>query len=339
MTGITTNADTLRLHQSSFVLDGLTPYYVLDEPYASDLVTGGVNAIFLSVVSPATWSDTLERTEIALRKIDASTIFQLATTAQGVRDANARGRIAVILVTQAMDMVEKDPRRVALLFRLGYRVLGVCYTFANLLGCGCGELNDGGLTFFGKDVIAAVNELPIMLDVSHSGHQTSLDAVRIARAPCVTHANAYAVVANDRNKKAEVLSIIAAKGGVAGLNSLPSSVRQPDPKNATLDDVMTQLDYMLAHVGETHVGLGLDYVEGYKRAGVVQPQSVRNRTLRPDLFGSVDDYLEVKYPRGLTYITELPNLTQAMLDRGYSPTRIQAVLGGNWLAAFERLVG
>jgi len=332
-------ASTLALHRSALVLDGLTPYYVLDEPYTEDLVKGGVKAIFLSVVSPQGWNETLERTETALAKIEASPLLALATRAEDIRRAAASGRIAVVLVTQAMDMLEKDARRVGVLYRLGYRVLGVCYTFANLLGCGCGELKDGGLTFYGKDVVAAVNELPIMLDVSHAGHQTSLEAVQLARAPCVTHANAHAVVANDRNKHDEVLKIIAAKGGIAGLNALPSTVRQPVPRDATLEDAMRQLDYLLGLMGEAHVGLGLDYVEGYKRAGKVAPQSVRNRTLRPDLFGSVDDYLNVKYPAGLSYITELPNLTQAMAERGYSEARMRGVLGENWVRAFERLVG
>jgi membrane dipeptidase len=212
----------------------------------------------------------------------------------------------------------------------------MCYTFANLVGDGCGERRNAGVSFLGKELIAAVNELPLMLDLSHSGHQTSLEAAQLARAPCCTHANAYAVVANDRNKKDEVLAIIAAKHGVVGLCGLPRAVRHPDP---TLEHMVEHLDYLIKTMGAEHVGLGLDYVEGYKAAGVVLPQSRRNRTLRPDIFGSVDDFLNQSYPRRLDNIRQLPNLTQSMLDRGYDEATMRSVLGESWVGAIARHIG
>jgi membrane dipeptidase len=241
-----------------------------------------------------------------------------------------------VLITQAMDMIEKDPQRVRVLHRLGFRVLGVAYTFANLLGCGCGELRDGGLTFHGQDVVAAVNELPMMLDVSHSGHQTSLDAAQLARAPVVTHANAYAVTPNDRNKKDEVIATVVAKGGVIGLNALPRTVA---PSDASLERMLDHVDYITGKFGMNSMGLGLDYVEGFKQAGHILPQSVRNRTLRPDIFGSVDDFLSLDYAKDLERIDKLPNLTRGLLVRGYTEPQVSGILGGNWLAAFERVVG
>ncbi|MEO7728483.1 MAG: membrane dipeptidase, partial [Burkholderiales bacterium] len=176
----------------------------------------------------------------------------------------------------------------------------------------------------------------MMLDVSHSGHQTSLEAVELAQRPCITHANAYAVVANDRNKKDEVLKIVAAKGGVIGLCGLPRSVYHPDP---TLEHMLDHLDYLVKTMGAQHVGLGLDYVEGYKDAGVVLPQSRRNRTLRPDIFGSVDDFLNQAYPRDLEDIRKAPNLTQGMLDRGHGEEAIKQVLGASWLRAIAANIG
>jgi membrane dipeptidase len=219
---------------------------------------------------------------------------------------------------------------------MGFRVLGVCYTFANLLGCGCGELRDGGLTFYGKDVVSAVNELPMMLDVSHAGHQTSLDAVELANAPVITHANAYAVTPNDRNKKDDVIRCVARKRGVVGLNALPRTV---DLEHATLERMLDHVDYITRTFGIECMGLGLDYVEGFKQAGHVLPQSARNRTLRPDIFGSVDDYLNVDYAAGLERIEKLPNLTRGLLARGYTDEQTRRILGENWLAAFERFVG
>jgi membrane dipeptidase len=328
--------DSQQLHRSALVLDGLTPYYVLEEPYTEALSVAGVSAGFLSVASPQPWDEVLRRTETALNKIEKNPILTLATCTADIRRAKAQQKIALVLITQAADMIEKDLSRVGILYRLGFRVLGVCYTFANMLGCGCGELRDGGLTFLGKDFVAAVNELPLMLDVSHAGHQTSLDAVELARAPVVTHANAYAITPNDRNKKDEVLAVVASKGGVIGLNALPCTVAKHQP---SLEHMIQHVDYITGKFGGQCMGLGLDYVEGFKREGKVLPQSVRNRTLRPDIFGSVDDFLNQEYARGLERIEKLPNLTAALVNKKYAEGTIRGVLGENWLGAFERFVG
>lgn len=324
------------VHRSSIVLDGLTPLYVLDEPYTGALAEGGVSAGFLSIASPQSWDEVLRRTETALTKIEKSSLLTLATRGEDIRRAKREGKIALVLITQALDMVEKDPQRVRTLYRLGFRVLGLCYTFANLLGCGCGELRDGGVTFLGKDVISAVNELPIMLDVSHSGHQTSLEAAQLARAPVVTHGNAYAITPNDRNKKNEVLRAVTEKGGVIGLNALPCAVA---PQSPSLHHMLDHVDYITRSFGMGSMGLGLDYVEGFKRANQVLPQSVRNRTLRPDIFGSVDDFLNQDYAAGLERIDKLPALTRGLIERKYSDAHIRGVLGENWLRAFEQFVG
>lgn len=334
--GKTTEIDAASLHRSALVLDGLTPLYVLDEPYTEALAAGGVSAGFLSIASPQPWDDVLRRTETALTKIEKNPMLTLATCAADIRQAKAKGKIALVLITQAADMIEKEPARVRTLYRMGFRVLGVCYTFANLLGCGCGERSDGGLTFLGKDFVAAVNELPLMLDVSHAGHQTSLDAVKLARAPVVTHGNAYAITPNDRNKKDDVLKIVAEKGGVIGLNALPCTVA---PKAPALDHMLHHVDYITGKFGMQSMGLGLDYVEGFKREGKVLPQSVRNRTLRPDIFGSVDDFLNQDYAKDLERIEKLPNLTRGLLEKGYAEGDIRKILGENWVQAFERFVG
>ena len=324
------------LHTESIVIDGLTPYYTLDEPYTASLIEGGISGALLSVVSDATWDATLQRTEAALEKIEKSPHLMLATRAADFRTAKSHGKVAMMLITQAADMIGTDLKRVGIMHRLGFRILGMCYTFANLAGDGCGERRNAGLSFLGRELVAAVDELPMMLDVSHSGHQTSLEAVQLARAPCITHANAYAVTANDRNKHDEVLRIVAEKGGVIGLCGLPRAVHHPDP---TLAHMLDHLDYLVKTMGAEHVGLGLDYVEGYKDAGVVLPQSRRNRTLRPDIFGSVDDFLNQSYPRGLEDIRQAPNLTQGMLDRGYDSKRVKWVLGESWVRAIEKNVG
>ncbi|MGH8617330.1 MAG: membrane dipeptidase [Burkholderiales bacterium] len=329
-------AATASFHRSALVVDGLTPLYTLDEPYTQSLVEGGVDACLLSVASDASWDVVLQRVEMCLTKIEKSPLLVHARTAADIRAAKASGKVAMLFVTQASDMIEKDLKRVRIMYELGFRILGLCYTFANLMGDGCGERRNAGLSYLGKDLVAAVNELPMMLDLSHSGHQTSLEAAELAKSPCITHANAYAVNANDRNKNDEVLKLVAQKHGAIGLNALPRTVKNDDP---ALADMMVHLDHLIKVMGAEHVGLGLDYVEGFKKAGVVLPQSVRNRTLRPDIFGSVDDFLHQSYPKDLEDIRKLPNLTGAMAARGYDEAKMKWVLGESWLRAIEKNIG
>lgn len=121
-----------------------------------------------------------------------------------------------------------------------------------------------------------------------------------------------------------------------GLCGLPRPVWNENP---TLDHLLDHCDHPVKTVGDRHAGLGPDYAEGYKDANVLLPVSIRNRTLRPDIFGTVDDFLNQDYPRGIETIRLLPKLTQGMLDRGYSKDGMEAILGGNWLRNFEEVVG
>jgi len=89
------SAKARALHEQSFVLDGLTPYYTLDEPYTASLVEGGISGALLSVVSDATWDATLQRTETALEKIEKSPHLMLATCAADFRAAKSKGKVAM----------------------------------------------------------------------------------------------------------------------------------------------------------------------------------------------------------------------------------------------------
>src|SRR3954447_11635779 len=115
------------LHTESIVIDGLTPYYTLDEPYTASLIEGGISGALLSVVSDATWDATLQRSEAALSKIEKSPHLMLATRAADFRTAKSHGKVAMMLITQAADMIGTDLKRVGIMHRLGFRILGMCY--------------------------------------------------------------------------------------------------------------------------------------------------------------------------------------------------------------------
>lgn len=324
-----------RLTKNAFVFDCLSLYYILDDPYVERCLEGGVNAVNITIAAEANFDDTIEKMETALEKIERHPLLMLATSADDCLKAQREGKLGIVPGTQGGSMIEGKLWRVDLLYRLGLRIIGLAYTPGNLFADGCGETRNGGLTFLGKDFVEAVNELPLILDLSHSSHQARAEAAELSLSPVCTHSNAYAINANDRNTHDETAMAIVAKGGAMGLCGLPRSVAPDDP---TLKDIMDHCDHYTKLLGDGAVGLGLDFTEAYQERKVILPESRRWRTLRPDIFGTVEDFGVQSYPRGLESIALLPNLTQALMDSGYSETQISSILGGAWLDVIRRFV-
>ncbi|MCX5590306.1 membrane dipeptidase [Alcaligenes endophyticus] len=335
---MTTYADeTLALHHSSFIFDGLSLFYTLTEPYSENILKAGVNAMNVTFAADEDWDTTLRNLERGLNQIEASPYLKLAVTTQDIWQAKAENKVAVIPGTQGSRMLEHRMENLDVLFRYGVRFFGLAYTGATLFGDGCGERRDAGVSSYGHELIDAVNELPMMLDLSHCGHSTRLQAAQRARAPVCTHSNSYTVNPNDRNTHDETALLIAQKGGVMGMCCLPKSV---SPVAPSLETLLEHQDHYLALIGDEHIGLGLDFTEGLKSTGKpFSAGSVRWRTLRPDIFGTVDEFFTMPYPAGLAGIADLPNYTQALIDRGYTHDQIKGFLGGNWLRAFEKFIG
>jgi membrane dipeptidase len=341
--------ETMRFHEQSFVFDALSLYYVIEEPYAERLLIGGVDATNVTFAVEEEWDDVQRYVEHSLESIERSPVMRLVTTHDELLAAKEGGKLAIVMGTQGASMLGRDPileempdgaglnarfDRLEWLCESGLRSLGLSYTAANVFADGCGETRDAGLSFLGQDLVACVNELNLMLDLSHTGHRSRAEAAALARAPVCTHSNAYALVANDRNTKDETVKAIAAKGGMMGIVAFPGFIADHDP---TVAGMVDHMDHFIGLVGEDRVGIGTDFTEAYQDKKVVLPESRRWRTRRPDMFGSVDDFLVLKYP--LPTIRLLPNLTQAMFDRGYSKERVAAILGGNWLRTFKAFVG
>lgn len=326
----------LEFHRRALVIDFLGMYYLLEERHAERALAAGVNAVNVTFGGEASWDATLQSVEGGLEKIAKSALLTLACTADDIARARSQGRLAIVMGTQGASMLGEDLWRVRILHRLGLRVLGLQGGFGNLFGAGSAETGDAGVTFLGRDLIEIVNGLGMMLDVAHCGHRTARDAIALARAPVCSHANAFAVEATDRNRKDEDIVALAEKGGVIGVCALPRAVREHAP---TLEHVLDHLDHAIEIVGSGHVGIGLDLMEGYRENKTASPGMLRRRTLRPDIFGTVEDYYDDRLPEGLSSIAELPNLSAGLFARGHSEATVADVLGGSWFAAFKRFVG
>jgi membrane dipeptidase len=284
------------------------------------------------------WDDVVRNLDAILGTIAKSDLMMLCLTADDLLEARSRGRLGVVLGTQGATMIEDKLWRLEHLVRLGVRVLGLAYTTANLFGDGCGEKRDAGVSYLGEELIARANALPVLLDLSHCGHRTRADAAALARAPVCTHSNADAVRPNGRNTADATVLAMARKGGMIGVCGLPQSLADAAP---TLEHLLVHLDHLVRLAGVAHVGIGLDYVEAFQdQATVVAPPSVVTwRTRRPDIFGPLSAFGRQPYPAGIETVRALPNLTQGLLDRGYTRDDVAALLGGNWLRVIRTFCG
>lgn len=331
-----------RVHDDALVFDCLALPYVLDEPYTSRMVEGGVDAINVTIASDEeTWDETLRRTEDALAKIEKSDVLLHARDGRDVRNAKRKGKIAVLLGTQGATMLDQDLSRLERMHQLGFRYFAPSYTGASIFADGCGEFRNAGLSILGQELIAQANELRMIVDVSHCGHRSRADIAELALFPACTHSNAYAVVKNDRNTQDETIRVIAGKGGVIGICGL---VRAVWPSAPTLDHMIAHIEHIVGLVGTEHVGLGLDFTEAFQEAfhtgthDRLEPPP-RWRLLRPDIFGTPEEFYTATYPAGLESIRLLPNLTRALCGRGYDESTIRNVLGGNWLRQLDTAAG
>lgn len=333
---IRADAKTLAFHRETLVFDCLSLFYILDEPYAQEALEAGVNVTNCTFGTDEDWNTCLGNFETGLEKIEKSPLLKLALNSSDMVKAQAEGRLAIVIGTQGSAMLDQSIYRLEILYRLGLRIFGLAYTGPTMFADGCGEKRDAGLSFLGRELIDLVNRLPMWLDLSHCGHRTRAQAAAIARAPVCTHSNAYGLNANDRNTTDDTAKAIVAKGGMLGVCGLPKTVW---PQNATLDRLVDHIDYYAKLIGPQNVGFGCDFVAAYKATGHVLPASRRWRTLRPDVFGTVEEFLTQSYPDGITRIGELPNLTQKLYERSYSEAQIAGVMGGNWFRTFKSLVG
>lgn len=331
------DADALALHRETIVFDAATLRYATLEPYASRIHDAGVDVVSLTMASEQdSWEDTLHHIEVLHERMAKLPFLAHCMTYNEVMAATEAGKTAVIFGTQGATPLGTQVWRLRTLHRLGVRFFGLAYTGASVFGDGCGEWRNGGLTFLGHGLMDVANEIGMIIDLSHCGHQTRLEGAQAARFPVCTHSNAYAVTANDRNTKDDAALEIARKGGVIGITGLVRAVAASDP---TLENMVDHVAYFMDLLGPDHVGIGLDLTEGFQEAVKAGQQSIvkppKWRTLRPDIFGSADDFFNVPYPRGLETISLLPDLTAALMCRGYSREEVKGIMGHNWLHVFR----
>ena len=220
---------------------------------------------------------------------------------------------------------------------LGIRMMHLTYNRRNWIGDGCTEPTDAGLSDFGHEVVARLNDRGVIVDTPHSGKQTTLDAVRASRAPvCASHTGCEGVFQHPRCKSDEELKAIADSGGFIGIYILPGLLG--DPQQASILTLLAHIDYAVKLVGPDHVMIGSDSTFSIPDPeDVVRQPAPRARPNWWSLWGPNDltgDPKREGSEGSLAWIN-WPFFTVGLVTLGYSDADIRKIIGGNFLRVFK----
>lgn len=325
------------IHQTAIVIDPCVQYLIRRTERTD---RSGLTAVGLTIPMPGdSFADALPRVCDFLDIIASEPTFCLADSPQAIRDAKANGQIAHILLAQDSLQVGRNLKNLLLWKQLGLRVMQLTYNEQNLAGSGCLELNDGGLTQYGRILIREMEQVGITLDLTHVGEKSFMEAVAVATQPLLaTHSNPKSVVDNPRNISDEQMKAIADSNGVVCVTTWAPLIWDGTPGMPTLDDYLRCLEYAIDLIGIDHVGISTDSM-GTMGA---YPRHDPDPDALP--YGSVtDDFDRLaqppddnnRQPADFNGIEDYPGLTAKMAARGYSTEAIHKLLGGNLMRVFE----
>ncbi|MGE5233853.1 MAG: dipeptidase [Acidobacteriota bacterium] len=303
----------------------------------ADAAASGVAAINLTVAASPDYEEAVRGIAQAQAEVERHRDrLLLVRRASAIEEAHATGRLGIILGFQDGAMIGDRRERLDEFHGLGVRVIQPTYNRRNAIGDGCMEPENHGLTPFGRTVVERMNELGILVDLSHCGQATTRDGIALSKVPvAVTHAGCAAVVDHPRNKRDAELRALAERGGVVGIYWMPYLRRSGQPTSA---DLLAHLEHALQVCGEDHVGIGSDLslsplaltpaareahrkdVEDRRRRGIAAPGE------DPDVFLYLPDLNSAR--------REL-DLAELLAKRGHPDRVIEKILGANFLRLFR----
>jgi membrane dipeptidase len=335
------------VYTRSLVIDTLCPDGPYFDPQAA--LDAGLTAAVVDIPSyPRNFAGAVEglaNWNDALRKKDSKLLKVLK--AEDLAAAKRSGRLGVVLACQDGAILDsstgsvndRNLRNLRFFYDLGLRVLQLTHNERNILGDSFREKSDAGLSRLGEKVVAEMNALGMLIDLSHCGDRTTLEAIALSTKPCaVTHAGCRALQPTQRNKTDEHIRALAAKGGYFGIYNM--SLWLNTKESSSVDDVVDHIDHVVKVGGIDLAGFGSDGPV----LGDDTPQEEKVQGMR----GYVEKNLGLpgaeRYPLHVT-VSELDSpkrmlvLADALSHRGYQEAEVEKILGGNFARVFRESAG
>lgn len=252
--------------------------------------------------------------------------IRFVRTVKDIRQAIQDGKLAVSLHFQGTVPIGEDLSLVETFYKRGIRHMLMAYNARNFVGYGCHEEEDKGLTPFGRNLILEMNRVGMLVDVAHTGHRTAMETIEAsAKTVIVSHGNIWALYQHPRCVRDELIKAIAAKNGVIGITGLGLFMGNND---ASVENYVRNIDYIVQLAGAEHVGIGLDYV--YDMDALM-----RFAENHPEQYPKEGGYFDMEIKQ-LPH-TQIPQVAGALLKKGYSEQAVQNILGQNWLRVLEQV--
>lgn len=278
----------------------------------------------------------LAESEALMARYAALPWLRYVTTVEEIRQCKRDGVVALYGHWQPTVPLPRSLAAIDRAYEKGLRALCLTYNRMDNVGVGCTERVDAGLSMFGLDVVRHCESLGVIVDTSHCGYLTTMDACRHARRPVTaSHTCAKSLCSTARAKSDDTIKAIADTGGVIGVMAAPfllSKQRKP-----TIDTFLDHVCHITALVGWRHVSLGTDWP-------FQAPDDVQRAVLGPqtwiELGFRAEDGLDVSdRVVGFEDYRDLPNITRGLVKRGFSDEEIHGILGENALRVFENVCG
>mgnify|MGYP003383071758 CR=1 FL=1 len=320
------------------LIDGLQ-YANWSEKIFRQMRAGGVDAVHVTITYHETFRETVLVIERWNRWFEQfpELIFQ-GFTADDVRLARQTGRTAIFFGSQNPSCIEDDIGLVEVLHRLGLRFMQLTYNNQSLLATGCYEAEDGGLTRMGRAVVAEMNRVGLVVDMSHSGERSTFEAIEHSTRPItISHANPASWHPALRNKSDALLRALGASGGMLGLSAYPHHLK--GGSGCSLQSWCDMVARAVDLVGPKGVGMGTDLCQD-------QPDSVvdwmrSGRWTRAVEFGegSAANPGFPPMPAWFHDNRDFGAISAGLRAAGMDEPLIAGVMGENWLGFFERSFG
>ena len=312
------------LHEELIVIDGLIVSNWSADVFA-DMRKGGLTAANCTCCVWEGFVDTMDnvaRWNGWFR--EHGDLIVKARTAADIRKAKEDGRTAIVLGFQNTSAFEDKLGAVQLFKDAGVGIAQLTYNTQNYAGSGCYESSDSGLSDWGRELVAEMNRVGMLIDLSHVGSRTSDDAIRESAKPVAyTHCCPSALKPHPRNKSDGELRFIADQGGMIGVTMFPAFLKRG--ADATVGDYVEAMEHVISVAGEDHVAFGTDFTQGHGQDFFDWITNDKGNAR------SLIKFSPMPNAKGVETIGQLPNLTAAMERAGWSESRIRKVMGENWL--------
>jgi len=254
-----------------------------------------------------------------------------------IETAKREKKLGLLINVQNSACIERDLKNLDLFYDLGLRQIQLTFNWRNWVGDGCTERTQAGLSYFGVDMVQRMNELGMIVDVGHTGYQSTLDAVEVSSKPIVfSHTNCKALCDHPRNKTDDQIRALARKGGVIGLSCFNWFVS--DKPRSTLDDLLDHFDHVARLVGPRSIGIGSDF----SIAGWAGREPDAEWEAHKNIYGEREwKMLKGRFP---PYIDEVNNprryrtIAEGLQKRGWKLDDIAGVLGGNFVRVYREVL-